>query len=464
MPYPNDHACRLREPGEFEPDSFRRMKRKHKGKEYSVIIGRLKGEDTMTEQAYRYGKDTWDVDEARAHCHSHDGRFEAAQKLSASFYTFSAGSYSLRYEMFNGARHIVVPVVMLVEGVHAGSHGPTLHLAEEFGRVPETWNDIPVYIGHPQEGDAYVSGGDPKLIDTEAVGRVYGARIDEKKLKAEVWLNEAKLKKVSPLAAQYIAQGLPLEVSIGVFTDNGGEPGKWEGEAYITTARNYKPDHLALLPGGKGACSWADGCGIRANESGKNNNQNGGTKMKKEVQELLRIGSAVYTEADKTWLEALNDAQLGRLLACANNAAKAMDDAKKVMAELEAAKKTIAKLEGEKGDTDKTLTAMTSKLSDPEKFIELLSPELRDQLKHGQRLYQERREKLTKAILTNQATKVWTEEDLKGRGVDELEKLAASIKPVIDYTPTGGLTANASNVDILLPAWVETEKGGKKNG
>lgn len=31
-------------------------------------------------------------------------------------------------------------------------------------------------------------------------------------------------------------------------------------------ARNLNPDHLALLPGGTGACSWEDGCGVRANE------------------------------------------------------------------------------------------------------------------------------------------------------------------------------------------------------
>jgi HK97 family phage prohead protease len=80
MPYPNEHACRLRDPDDFQDDSFRRVKRKHEGKEYSVIMGRLKDEDTMTEQAYRYQKDTWTADEARAHCQDHDGSFEAAQE------------------------------------------------------------------------------------------------------------------------------------------------------------------------------------------------------------------------------------------------------------------------------------------------------------------------------------------------------------------------------------------------
>ncbi len=78
-PYPNEHACRVRDPGDFEEGSFRRVKREHEGKEYSVIMGRLTGESTMTEQAYRYPKDTWTEKEARAHCKSHDGiSFEPA--------------------------------------------------------------------------------------------------------------------------------------------------------------------------------------------------------------------------------------------------------------------------------------------------------------------------------------------------------------------------------------------------
>jgi hypothetical protein len=34
MPYENEHACRLRNPGDFKDGSFRRTTRKHNGKEY----------------------------------------------------------------------------------------------------------------------------------------------------------------------------------------------------------------------------------------------------------------------------------------------------------------------------------------------------------------------------------------------------------------------------------------------
>jgi len=82
-PYPNEHACRLRDPGDFQDGSFRRTSRDHEGKSYDVIMGRLKGETTMTEQAYRYPKDTWDAPEARSHCSDHDGTFEAAASDTA---------------------------------------------------------------------------------------------------------------------------------------------------------------------------------------------------------------------------------------------------------------------------------------------------------------------------------------------------------------------------------------------
>ena len=89
-PYPNEHACRLREPDDFEEDSFRRMTRKHDGKEYSVIAGRLKDEDTLTDQAYRYDKEVWDVNEAKAHCADYDGKFEPAEKQEKSGRVLSA--------------------------------------------------------------------------------------------------------------------------------------------------------------------------------------------------------------------------------------------------------------------------------------------------------------------------------------------------------------------------------------
>lgn len=82
-PYENEHACRLKNPDDFEDNSFRSMNRSHEGKEYRVIIGKLKGQDSMTDQAFRYNKETWKEDEAKAHCTDHKGTFEPAKKAEA---------------------------------------------------------------------------------------------------------------------------------------------------------------------------------------------------------------------------------------------------------------------------------------------------------------------------------------------------------------------------------------------
>ena len=80
-PYPNEHACRLRSPSDFEKDSFVRTSRKHEGKAYSVIMGKLKGKTTLTQQAFRYPKTGWTATQAKSHCTDHKGvLFEPASK------------------------------------------------------------------------------------------------------------------------------------------------------------------------------------------------------------------------------------------------------------------------------------------------------------------------------------------------------------------------------------------------
>lgn len=180
--------------------------------------------------------------------------------------------YSIRKEMHEGKNHIVVPVVMMVEGVHCGSAGSVLHTIDELGKFPESWNGIPVTIDHPTQEGTPISANSPEVIEQRTVGRVYHTHVDGKKLKAECWLDEVKLQNVSELAMQYIEKGWPLDVSVGVFTDSEETKGEWNGETYHAIARNHRPDHLALLPGSTGACSWKDGCGIRINQEGGSSN------------------------------------------------------------------------------------------------------------------------------------------------------------------------------------------------
>lgn len=71
MPYPNEFSCRLKNPDNFEKNSFRRLTQ---GK-LSIIIGRLKGKKTTTTQAFRYPKSKWSKEQAKKHCEKNKGAF-----------------------------------------------------------------------------------------------------------------------------------------------------------------------------------------------------------------------------------------------------------------------------------------------------------------------------------------------------------------------------------------------------
>lgn len=68
-PFPNEHAARQRDPGDFQPDSFRR---KEIADGVTYILGRLKGETTMTLQSVRFAAATFTPAQARAWLKEHD--------------------------------------------------------------------------------------------------------------------------------------------------------------------------------------------------------------------------------------------------------------------------------------------------------------------------------------------------------------------------------------------------------
>ena len=119
-PLPQEHSCRLRPPGDFQPDSFRRTKREHEGKAYSIIMGRLKGETTMTEQAYRYDKDVWEAAQAKSHCSSHDGSFEAAAGEAAMPVKVDKADHGDMAETMGQAMEAMRTAMALIQGMMDG--------------------------------------------------------------------------------------------------------------------------------------------------------------------------------------------------------------------------------------------------------------------------------------------------------------------------------------------------------
>ena len=192
-------------------------------------------------------------------------------------YAAQMGNYTLREELYEGRTHVVAPVILMVEGVHNGSGGPVLYTADELSRFACAWNGRPVPVGHPKDGDEFVSCNNPNILEQQVIGQVFKAHYLDGKLRGEIWIDKAKASRISPEALGCLLAGVAMDVSTGMYNDQTKTKGTWNGEDYIAIARNLRPDHLALLPGGEGACSWKDGCGVRANET------NGGDNVKRTL-------------------------------------------------------------------------------------------------------------------------------------------------------------------------------------
>lgn len=170
----------------------------------------------------------------------------------------------VRKETMEDREYLVVPMVMLTEGVHTGSGGPLLYSEKNLSDRPVVWNHKPIVVYHPEIDGQPVSACDPVIINNRKVGLIMNTQWDSaaKKLRAEAWFEEHRLKKVDKRILNAINKNEIVELSTGLYTDNDETPGEWNGEKYDAVAGNFKPDHLAILFDQIGACSVKKGAGL----------------------------------------------------------------------------------------------------------------------------------------------------------------------------------------------------------
>lgn len=174
-----------------------------------------------------------------------------------------AAGYTATYEEFMGEPCVVVPVVLLAEGVH----NDYLYRQDDIGHYAQAWNGIPVTINHPRtDSGENISANSPEMIEQQCVGRVFKVHMDNGKLVGAIYASIGRLERINSKVLEQMEQGLPLDVSTGLYADEEGVLGTWNGEEYKAAVVNFKPDHLAILTDTPGACSLADGCGIRGNK------------------------------------------------------------------------------------------------------------------------------------------------------------------------------------------------------
>lgn len=172
----------------------------------------------------------------------------------------------LRTAIFEQREHLVVPVVALVEGVihPVNADFPELVLAEELEQVPQGWNGEPATWDHPNINGERVSANTPEVLELFRVGRVFNARVEQKRLKLDAWIDVdlANASEQGRRLVERINAGDIIEVSVGAFVIAEDKAGMFNGKPYAAIWREIVPDHLALLPEGTiGACSVESGCG-----------------------------------------------------------------------------------------------------------------------------------------------------------------------------------------------------------
>lgn len=173
-----------------------------------------------------------------------------------------------RKESLYGREHLVAPVTLIVPGVLNGSLGPLYYPPEEIEKSVDAWNRVPMLVHHPTLNNKPVSARRPDVLSKQFIGEVFNAKADGK-LTGEAWFDVEKTNRTDPSIIASLKRGENIEVSTGLLTTNEPAPegSTFAGKPYTHIARNYRPDHLAVLPDQVGACSVDDGCGILANAS-----------------------------------------------------------------------------------------------------------------------------------------------------------------------------------------------------
>lgn len=194
----------------------------------------------------------------------------------------------IRREVRNGREYLVAPMTLIVPGVLNGSKGPLYYPPDEILKDPSAWNGIPIVVYHPTHNGQHISARDPDVLERQQIGNVFRSQVvmqgppeKQGRLVAEGWFDVEATRRVDKRILERLSRGDPIELSTGLFTDNEqARPGaNYRGKSYEYVARNYKPDHLAILPDQKGACSVEDGCGVLANEQQQN--------VLKQIHELI---------------------------------------------------------------------------------------------------------------------------------------------------------------------------------
>lgn len=261
MPYPNEHAARVRSPEAFDPQS---MRSKEIAPGVRLITGRLKsGEGGMTAQAYRFAREQFTAAEARAWLERNEVTpmtFEPAEPNKTDSERTDADGYVERFDGGQLLRSVRTPEGYLLAEGYAGRAGVLQYRLAD-GRVrselipPEelfrpdslgTLGRKPVTLDHPMQDGRPVTV-DAGNVATFGVGDVDSELCEETQggfVKVRVAVRRAD-------AVDAIVSGRMRGLSQGYRCRLEETPGVWNGQKYDAIQRDRVYNHLAICALGR---------------------------------------------------------------------------------------------------------------------------------------------------------------------------------------------------------------------
>lgn len=385
-------------------------------------------------------------------------------------------SFNARYEkILNGKTYIVLPVVMLVEGVHIGSDGiPTLYTKNSIAKNISFWNGKPATLNHPSNnnGEPTLIGESPEIFSKFKIGEIFHTKFEDKKLKSLLFLEKNILYNIIPnfdsLKEINVSTGGVVYGNFKKGTFNSADGKK---EEYEFEVDGMLPDHMAILPNTNGACSWDDGCGIRLNKDGKDKKME--TKEVKDccpekVKAIMETNKA-FTEQDENVMLSMTEDQFTLFETMLSQKEEEKEnEIKNIKLEMDKKNKTVSNTQ--------SISIPDKKLTFNE-VLENAEPDVQQTLMYAMNLMNSKKNELITIIKTNSANQ-FSDEELNNMDIASLEKIAALVHREQKTNQNkfigafGGFPANptigASNMfnsEPLLTPWDENnpiQKGLKK--
>lgn len=212
----------------------------------------------------------------------------------------------VRTEYLDGREYLVAPIVMAKVGVMNGR----LYTEEILSKFAGSWSGVPVPVWHPKKDGKWVTANSPEIIAQQCVGRVFNSYYEDRKLKGEVWIDILKCNEIAPDVLQMLNANEMIEVSTGLDAEEIIQNGSFDGKNYNSVVADLRPDHLALLPGGTGACSIEEGAGfprVNQKEEGEENGMTINLKLGDVLKDKTNLSTILRTANHHVMATVMNE-------------------------------------------------------------------------------------------------------------------------------------------------------------